>query len=151
MRRVKPFEAWVPGEKLTTRARTVTEADILAFAGTAGYAESLFYDMEHLRALGHARRFAPALLTCAVADGLIIQSGVLEGVAIALLGIERLTAKAPLYAGDTIHVEVEVTETAPSRSKPDRGVVATRQRVINQNGDVVLEYDVKRMVKRGER
>ena len=56
--------------------------------------------------------------------------------------------KAPVYAGDTVHVEFEVTKLAPSGSKPDRGVVTTHQRVRNQRGELVLEYDVKRMLKR---
>ena len=53
-----------------------------------------------------------------------------------------------MYSGDTIVVEFEVTEVVPSKSNPSRGVVATHQVVKNQNDEVVLEYDVKRMLKR---
>lgn len=143
-----PFEGWSTGQKIATSARTVTEADILSFAGLAGYAESLFYDMEHLRALGHARRMAPALLTASIADGLIVRTGVLQDYAVALLGIDGLAARAPVYAGDTIRVEIEVTEVRASASRPDRGIVGSHQEVINQSGEVVLEYDVKRMMLR---
>lgn len=143
-----PLGGWSAGDKFTTRARTVTEADILSYVGVAGYAESLFLDMEYLRAKGHDRRMAPALLTTSLADGLIIQTGVLSDVAVALLGIDNLRALAPVYAGDTLHVEVEVTEVRPSSSRPDRGVVSSHQKVVNQSGETVLEYDVSRMLLR---
>jgi acyl dehydratase len=143
-----PFEGWSAGQKITTRGRTVAEADIVSYVNTVGYTESLFLDMEYLRERGHDKRMAPALLTASIADALFIQTGVLHDYAVALLGIDNLAARAPVYAGDTLRVEVEVTEARASSSRPDRGVVASHQRVINQSGEVVLEYDVKRMVLR---
>lgn len=141
-----PFEGWSAGHKIATRGRTVAEADIVSYVNTVGYTESLFLDMEYLRERGHGKRMAPALLTASIADALIIQTGILHDYAVALLGVDNLTARAPVYAGDTLRVEVEVTEAKASGSRPDRGVVASHQRVINQSGEVVLEYDVKRMV-----
>jgi acyl dehydratase len=141
-----PFEGWSTGQMLTTRGRTVAEADIVSYVNTVGYTESLFLDMEYLRERGHDKRMAPALLTTSIADALIIQTGVLHDYAVALMGIDNLTARAPVYAGDTLRIEVEVTGTKASSSSPDRGVVTTHQKVINQSGEVVLEYDVKRMV-----
>ncbi|MBT3350880.1 MAG: acyl dehydratase [Nitrospinaceae bacterium] len=143
-----PLEDWVVGQKITTRGRTIAETDIVNYVNTVGYTESLFLDMEYLREKGHDRRMAPALLTAGIADALIIQTGILHNYAVALLGIDNLVARAPVYAGDTLRVEVEVNETKASTSRPDRGVVASHQRVINQTGEVVLEYDVKRMVLR---
>jgi acyl dehydratase len=143
-----PLGGWSVGDKFTTRGRTVTEADILSYVGVAGYAESLFLDTEYLKAKGHGSRMAPALLTASFADGLIIQTGVLSEVAVALLGIDNLRALAPVYAGDTLHAEIEVTEVRPSGSRPDRGVLSSRQKVVNQSGKTVLVYDVSRMVLR---
>ena len=143
-----PFEGWSAGQRFETRGRTVAEADILSFVATVGDAESLFLDMEYARERGHSRRMAPALLTASIADGLIIQTGRLDGYAVALLGIDGLAARAPVYAGDTIHVEVEVTGVRASKSRPDRGIVASRQRVMNQAGEEVLVYEVNRMVLR---
>ncbi len=88
------------------------------------------------------------MLTGAIADALIIQTGMLSDYAVALLGIEGFSAHAPVYAGDTLRVEVEVTGVRPSKSKPDRGVVTSHQKITNQMGDVVLEYDVSRMLLR---
>ena len=143
-----PLEGWSVGQKLITRGRTVTEADVVNFVNLVGYTESLFLDMEFLKKKGHERRMAPALFTCALADCLIVHTGALHDYAIALLGIDGLAARAPVYVGDTLHVEVEVTEVRPSQSKPDRGVLGSHQRVVNQRGELVLEYDVKRMLLR---
>ncbi len=144
------FDSWHVGRRLESRRRTVSEADIVGFTQLSGYAaEQLFSDMIYLREhAGHPRRLAPALLTASIADALIVGSGVLEGVAVALVGIDQLSARAPVYAGDTLMVRVEVLSAKPSTSKPDRGVVTTRQEVCNQDGTVVLTYNVSRMLKR---
>lgn len=104
--------------------------------------------MEYLRREGHPFRLAPGVMTASIADALIVGSGCVQGFAVAMLGIDSLVARAPVYAGDTITVEVEVVGTAASRSKPDRGVVTTHQRVRNQRKELVLEYDVSRMLRR---
>ncbi len=144
-----PLEGWSVGQKIETGGRTVTETDVVTYVNMVGYTESLFLDMEYLKERGHARRMAPALLTCALSDGLIIRTGALSEYAVALLGIDGLAARAPVYVGDTLRVEVEVTEVRPSKSKPDRGVVGSRQTVRNQAGEIVLEYSVRRMILRG--
>ncbi len=144
------FEKWEVGSKFTTRGRTITETDVVNYVNLVGYTESLFLDMEFLKDKGHERRMAPALFTCGIADTLIVQTGVLHDYAVALLGVDGLVARAPVYVGDTLTVEVETTDVRPSRSRPDRGVVSTHQRVLNQKGEVVLEYDVKRMLLRSD-
>ncbi len=150
MQKGTPFEEWSLGHKFTTRGRTISETDIVNYVNTVGYTESLFLDMEYLAEKGHSRRMAPAMMTTSVADALIIQTGKLNDYAVALLGIEGLSAHAPVYAGDTLHVEVEVTGVRPSKSIPDRGVVTSHQKVTNQMGKIVLEYDVSRMLLRGK-
>ncbi len=144
------FEKWEVGSKFTTRGRTITETDVVTYVNLVGYTESLFLDMEFLREKGHEKRMAPALFTCGIADTLIVQTGVLHDYAIALLGVDGLVARAPVYVGDTLTVEVATTDVRPSKSRPDRGVVSTHQRVLNQKGEVVLEYDVKRMLLRSD-
>lgn len=143
-----PFEKWAVGQLLETLRRTVSETDIVNYVNTVGYTESLFLDMTYLREKGHPRRMAPALLTVSLADALIIQTGSYCDYAVALLGVDGLAARALVYEGDTLRVEVEVTKVQPSTTRPDRGVVTSHQKVINQEGVIVLEYDVKRMVLR---
>ena len=146
----RPFEEWKVGQRLVTKRRTINDADVVSFIHLTGYdAENLFGDMVYLKEVaGHAKRLVPGMLTGSIADALIVGSGILDGFAIALASLDNFRAVAPVYAGDTIQVEVEVTQVKPSRSKQDRGVVTTHQVVKNQQGKVVLEYDVSRMLRK---
>ena len=144
----KYFEDFEAGERFTTGGRTVTEFDVMTFVTLTGYMEPLFIDAEYIREKsGFGERIAPGLLTTAFADALIAQTGVLHGTGMALLGIEGLKMKAPVKVGDTIRVEVEITEKRET-SKPDRGVVTSRQIVRNQRGETVVEYTVSRFIRR---
>jgi acyl dehydratase len=58
-----------------------------------------------------------------------------------------LEIKGPTVAGDTIHVEVEVIESRRSASRPTRGLVRTRNKVVNQKGETIMIYTPLRMVK----
>ena len=144
----KYFEDFETGEQFTTGGRTVTEFDVMTFVTLTGYMEPLFIDAEYIREKsGFGERIAPGLLTTAFADALIAQTGVLHGTGMALLGIEGLKMKAPVKVGDTIRVEVEITGKRET-SKPDRGVVTSRQMVRNQRGETVVEYTVSRFIRR---
>ena len=144
----KYFEDFETGERFTTGGRTVTEFDVMTFVTLTGYMEPLFIDAEYIREKsGFGERIAPGLLTTAFAGALIAQTGVLHGTGMALLGIEGLKMKAPVKVGDTIRVEVEITEKRET-SKPDRGVVTSRQIVRNQRGETVVEYTVSRFIRR---
>ena len=90
-------------------------------------------------------RFAPAMLAYAMAEGLLAQA-TLQHTGLAFLNME-LNVHNPVFAGDTIHVEVEVIEARVSRSRPDRGLVRTRNEVTKQDGTKVLTYTPLRMVK----
>ena len=64
----------------------------------------------------------------------------------ALLGVQEMKIPAPLRCGDTVRVKVKVLAKRET-SKPDRGVVTSEHQVINQKGDVLLEYTVNRMIR----
>jgi acyl dehydratase len=91
------------------------------------------------------QRLAPAALVYAFAEGLLVQS-TMQHTGFAFLNME-LNVENPVFAGDTIHVECEVVEARRSKSRPDRGLVRTRIRVVKQDGAVVLTYTPLRMVK----
>lgn len=134
------------GDTLTTSARTITEADLVAFVTTAGFLEPLFLDARVAVADGpYTGRLVPGALTFVFAEGLVIQTGVIHGTGLAFLGTD-LRVVAPVYVGDTIEVEVEVTAARPSRT-PGRGVVTTTNRVRNQRGDEVLVYAPTRLIR----
>ena len=59
----------------------------------------------------------------------------------------QLDVKSPVFAGDTIHVECEVTEARRSQSRPTRGLVRTTNRVVKHDGSLVLVYTPLRMIK----
>ena len=141
------FEDHQVGAKYTTLARTVSQTDIVNFVNLCGFIEPLFIDMEYVaRESVFGRRAAPGALTFALSEGLIIQLGLIHGTGMAFLGCE-LRVVAPVFEGDTIHVEVEVAGKRETK-KPDRGVVTYRHRVLNQRDEPVLEGEVQRMIRR---
>ncbi len=144
---VQWWEDYAPDWTLRTGRRTVTEFDILSFVTLVGMNEALFMDAEYIaNDTPFGRRIAPGALVFSYAEGLVIQTGHLHGSAIAFLGAE-MKMQGPVYLGDTLEVNVSLAERRET-SKPDRGLVTTRNRVTNQSGDAVLEYLATRMLRR---
>lgn len=140
------FEDLPVGKTFRTIGRTVTEADIVNFVGCTGMVEVLFTNLEFLRHESDIKgRPAPGALAYTFAEGLLSQA-TMQHTGYAFLHME-LTMENPILAGDTIHVEVEVIEARRSRSRPGRGLVRTRNRVVKHDGTVVLVYTPLRMIK----
>ena len=140
------FEDLPVGRRFQTIGRTVTEADIVAFVNCTGMVEVLFTDAEFLRSQSDIKgRVAPGALAYCFAEGLLVQA-TMQHTGYAFLGME-LEIAAPVFAGDTIHVECEVIEARLSRSRPNRGLVRTRNQIVKQDGTVALTYTPLRMVK----
>jgi acyl dehydratase len=140
------FEDMPVGRQFRTVGRTVTETDITNFIGVTGMVEVLFTNLEFLRTESDIKqRLAPAILTYAFAEGLLIQA-TMQRTGFAFLNME-FDVKAPVFAGDTIHVEVEVVEARRSRNRPNRGLVRTHNRIFKQDGTLVIEYKPLRMIK----
>jgi acyl dehydratase len=140
------FEDYEAGRSFSTLSRTITESDISTFVGLAGFFEPLFIDRRYLaEQTDFDGMLAPAALTLAIAEGLVILTGVLNGPAIALLSIE-MKAIRPVIAGDTITVRVDVEATRRTR-KSGQGLVTTHHAIINQRDETVMECTVVRMVK----
>lgn len=140
------FEDLPVGRKFRTVGRTITDTDIVNFVNCTGLTEVIFTDAEFReRHSAIQGRFAPAMLAYAFAEGLLVQA-TMQHTALAFLGME-LNVHNPVFAGDTIHVEVEVVEARVSRSRPDRGLVRTRNEIVKQDGTKVLTYTPLRMVK----
>ncbi|WP_334128084.1 MaoC/PaaZ C-terminal domain-containing protein [Sneathiella sp.] len=134
------------GRSFRTIARTITEADIVNFVGATGMTEVLFTDLEYLAHHSDIKggRVAPGALVYSIAEGLVLSAS-LQHTGVAFLGME-LNVAGPVIAGDTIHVECEVVE-ARLTSKRGRGLVRTRNRIVNQRGQTVIEYTPLRLVK----
>ena len=130
-----------PGQRFRSFRRTVTEADLVGFVAVTGMQEPLFVDATIEGALGP--RPVPAALTHALIEGIVLH-GMAHGTGLALLET-TIRARAPVRVGDTIGAEVTVAEVRPT-SAGGRAVVTSEIRVLNQRGDVVMDYTAKRLL-----
>lgn len=132
------------GQQFRTFGRTITETDIVNFISCVGMLESLFVDAEYrARHSAIPGRPAPAALVYALAEGLVLNATG-QGTGLAFLHME-LNVEGPVLEGDTIHVEIEVTEVRAA-SKGGRGLVRTRNRIVNQRGETVITYTPLRLM-----
>ena len=145
----KFFEDICVGDKDKTVGRTITEADIVNFAGLSGDFNPIHIDKHFAEKTFFKKRIAHGILVFSVASGLFTQcemnSSMKENV-IALMQIDWKFAK-PVFIGDTIHLEVEVMEKKET-SKTDRGIVLIKRTVVNQDNEVVQHGDVTMMIRR---
>jgi acyl dehydratase len=141
------FEDLKVGMQFRTHRRTISEADVAAFVNLTWLTEELFTVIEgEMSDSGRAikGRAVPAALVYSFAEGLLLPT--MQDTGLAFLNA-TLDVKGPTVAGDTIHVECEVTEHRLA-SKGDRGLVRFSNRVTNQRDEVVLEYNPLRLLKR---
>jgi acyl dehydratase len=140
------FEDIEVGQEYVSPGRTVTEADIVAFAGLSGDYNVLHTDAEFMRTSIFGERIAHGLLGLAIQSGLGTRAMPRPFATIAFLGL-RWRFKGPIKIGDTIKVRIRVTDKRET-SKPDRGIVVLQRTVTNQRGEVVQEGDTDVMVER---
>ncbi len=131
------------GARYRTYGRTIAEHDITAFCNVVGFVEPLFTDAEYRRKHSAMQGFAaPAALVYAVAEGLAL-AGTGHGTGLAFLHTE-LDVKGPVLGGDTISVQIEITEQRASSK--GRGLVRSRNTVVNQRGETVMIYTPLRLM-----
>ena len=137
------YEDLKVGFRFRTHRRTITESDVSAFVNLTWLTEELFVvEDDSERAI--KGRAVPGALVYAFAEGLLLPT--MQDTGLAFLNA-TLDVKGPTVVGDTIHVESEVRE-ARLTSKGDRGLVRFANKVLNQRGEAVLEYNPLRMLKR---
>lgn len=129
------------GGKVRTFRRTITEADLVNFISVTGMFEVPFIDITHQGAV--SGRMVPAALTYGFIEGLIFQS-LLQGVGLALLSVS-MDVKAPVRVGDTIWAVIETIGVRPT-SEGNRAIVDSAVTICNQHYEVVLTYNVRRML-----
>jgi len=140
------FEDLPLGRQFRTVGRTVTEADIVNFCSCTGMTEVLFTDLEFLRTESDIKgRVAPGALAYTFAEGLLVHA-TMQHTGYAFLEME-FKVHNPVFAGDTLHVECEVIEARRSQSRPGRGLVRTRNRIVKQDGTLAITYTPLRMIK----
>ena len=139
------FEEIEVGEEYVSPGRTVTEADIVIFAGLSGDYNVLHTDAEFMKSSIFGERIAHGLLGLAIQSGLLTR-GMRPYATLAFLGL-RWKFKGPIKIGDTIKVRAKVISKKET-SKSDRGIVTLERQVINQKGEVVQEGETDLMVAR---
>lgn len=140
-----PWEDLPMGRRFRTYGRTITDADVVNFISATGMLEVLFTNAEFREKAGFSARIVPGGQVFCFAEGLLFQTA-LQGVGVAFLSMD-MDIKAPTFAGDTIHVEVEVIESRPSKGRPGHALVRTRNHVVKQDGSIVMVYTPLRLVK----
>lgn len=140
------FEDFEVGAEFVTRSRTITEADVVAFAGLSGDFNPLHIDEEFGKTTIFGTRIAHGLLGLSVASGLINQLGIGEGTVMAFLGL-TWNFKGVIRFGDTLTVRQRLSEKRET-SKSDRGIIRMAITVLNQRGEVVQEGEHVLMVRR---
>jgi len=129
------FEEFAVGDEASTSARTITEADVVQFAGLSGDYNPLHTDAEFAKGTPFGQRIAHGLLGLSIASGLADRAGFIEGTTLAFLGLEWKFSK-PVLFGDTIHLRTEVVKTRPMK-RLGGGLVEFDVRVLNQRDEVV--------------
>lgn len=139
------FEDFELGQKLITAARTITESDIVTFAGLSGDFNQIHTDAVYAANDTFGRRIAHGLLVQSIATGLAVQSGVIEGT---VLAFRELSVKfsLPTFIGDTVHVLIEITNKKALR-RLGGGNVTMKYSVINQDDKVVQRGEWVMLVK----
>jgi acyl dehydratase len=142
------FEQFAVGDRFVTPARTITEADIVLFAGLSGDYAPMHTDEEFARTTPFGGRVAHGTLTFVVMTGLMFRMGHLyQETVLALLGIDNVRFTHPVRAGDTIHAEIEIIDKRET-SKPERGVIVQRVSTRNSEGVEVATCEFTNLVKR---
>jgi acyl dehydratase len=134
------------GLVLTTQGRTVTEADIVLFAGLSGDFHPIHTNEVFARETPVGRRVAHGALILSMSIGLTTRLNALDDTLLALAALDKVRFSAPVVAGDTISVEKRVAATLAMDAT--RGAVTFHTRVMNQEGRVVISYADKILLKR---
>lgn len=131
------FEEFKVGTEVVTQGRTITEADIVNFAGVSGDFNTIHTDAEYAKSTPFGERVAHGLLGLSVASGLGMQLGFLDGTVIAFTGLEW-KFKNPIKIGDTIHMVGTVKQTKAMKAMGG-GFIILDARVLNQRDEIVQQ------------
>jgi len=129
------FEDFEIGLSLATAGRTITESDIVRFAGLSGDFNQIHTDAAYAAAGPFEKRVAHGLLVQSIATGLAVQTGFIEGT---VLAFREITCKfsLPVFIGDTVHVKLEIVEKK-ALPRLGGGQIVMKFRVLNQDDKAV--------------
>ncbi len=143
--RGKYFEEFEIGQEMVTAGRTITETDIVNFAGLTWDTNPMHTDAEYAKTTVFGERVAHGMLGLSYAVGLAWQLGFMEGTVIAFLGLEW-KFKAPMKIGDTVRVVAKVKQKKEMKAAGG-GLVTLEGRVLNQRDEVAQQGEWSVLVK----
>lgn len=147
----KFFEDIAIGDKCISVGRTITEADIVNFAGVSGDYNTIHTDAEYAKSSIAGQRLAHGLLVMVVASGLFTRTAynlAITQTLTALTEVKSWKFKKPVLIGDTVRVEVEFIEKSDSKPDSKSAIVICRRTVLNQRDEVVQVGDYVMMIKK---
>lgn len=131
------FEEFETGTQIRTPARTITETDVVTFAGLSGDFTELHTNAQMMRENPlFGARVAHGLLVLSIASGLAIRTGMLEGTVLAFREIEDWKFSLPAFFGDTIYVLMTVIDTKAMR-RLGGGRVRVKVEIFNQKDELM--------------
>lgn len=133
------------GQTFVTPGRTITEADVMSFAAWTNDNNQVHTDAEFAKNTRYGQRIVHGMLGASLCLGLIARTGVFEGSAVALLGIDRWEFTAPVFIGDTLTCTVEILSTRAT-SSGEYGIVERQLTLRNQRGETVQKGRMDVMV-----
>ena len=140
------YDEFRVGQRFRTPGRTITPADIGAFAGLTGDYNPVHTDQAFAAATEFGACVAHGPMGIGIAFGLASRLDLIDGTAVALLGV-TWDFEAPVRPGDTIHALIEVVETRETKH-PDRGLVGLSFTLLNQAGTAVQRGSARLLVRR---
>ncbi len=132
------FEEFEPGQCIVTVGRTVTESDIVSFAGLSGDYTQIHTDAEYSKGTPVGQRIAHGILVLSIASGLAARTGILEGTVIVFREISEWKFVKTVFIGDTIHVVLEVKEKK-AIPRVGGGAVTIQLDVKNQRDETMMK------------
>jgi len=132
------FEEFQVGQHIISTCRTVTESDVVTFAGLSGDYNQIHTDAEFSKNTPFGQRVAHGLLGIAIASGLAMRTGVLEGTVLAFREINEWKFSKPIFIGDTVHVVLDVKEMK-ALPRLGGGSVIIELSVNNQHAEVTMK------------
>ncbi len=130
------FDDVAVGQELESQGRTITETDIVNFAGLSGDFNPIHVDHEFAKGTPFRRAIAHGLLGMTISSGLGVHSPAMR--TLAFISILEWHFREPIFIGDTVRLRTKVISKEP-RSRGRRGVVVWQRQLVNQEGRVVQE------------
>jgi len=142
------FEDWSEGDSIDHPIRrTVTETDNLLWSTLTHNPQPLHIDAEAARQSEFGQILVNGTYTFSLMVGLSVAETTL-GTLIANLGYDRLVMPNPVFLGDTLRCETQVSALRESKSRPEAGIITFSHRLFNQHGQIVCQCERTALIKR---